>query len=46
MPATAQDAPGRGASKVAEIPTAGWKDILRRTYAGFVDDHGMLIAAA
>ena len=45
MPATAQDAPGRGASKVAEIPTAGWKDILRRTYAGFVDDHVMLIAA-
>ena len=36
---------GRGASKVAEIPTAGWKDILWRTYSEVVNDHVMLIAA-
>ena len=44
MPAQ-HDARGRGASKVAEIPTAGWKDILWRTYNEVVDDHVLLIAA-
>ena len=47
MPTTAaqNDARGRGASKVAEIPRAGWKDILWRTYNEVVSDHVMLIAA-
>jgi membrane protein len=36
---------GRGATKVAEIPTAGWKDILWRTYTEVTRDHVMLIAA-
>jgi membrane protein len=39
------EARGRGASKVAEIPTAGWKDILWRTYNEVVHDHVLLIAA-
>ena len=47
MPTTVaqHDARGRGASKVAEIPRAGWKDILWRTYNEVVSDHVMLIAA-
>ena len=46
MPRTvAHDARGRGASKLADIPTAGWKDILWRTYHEVVSDHVMLIAA-
>jgi membrane protein len=36
---------GRGATKVTEIPTAGWKDILWRTYNEVVNDHVLLIAA-
>jgi membrane protein len=36
---------GRGASEVTDIPAAGWTEILRRTYAEFIDDHVMLIAA-
>ena len=47
MPTTVaqNDARGRGASKVAEIPRAGWKDILWRTYNEVVNDHVLLIAA-
>ena len=47
MPTTVSqhDARGRGASRVAEIPTTGWKDILWRTYNEVVNDHVMLIAA-
>ena len=44
-PVAQHDARGRGASKVAEIPTAGWKDILWRTYNEVVNDHVLLIAA-
>lgn len=36
---------GRGARSVSEIPTAGWKDVLWRTYNEVVNDHVMLIAA-
>ena len=43
--ATQHDARGRGASKVAEIPRAGWKDIFWRTYSEVIGDHVMLIAA-
>jgi membrane protein len=43
--ATQHDARGRGASKVAEIPRAGWKDIFWRTYNEVIGDHVMLIAA-
>ena len=47
MPTTVaqHDVRGRGASKIAEIPRAGWKDILWRTYNEVVSDHVMLIAA-
>ena len=45
IPVVPHDAPGRGATTVAEIPTAGWKDVLRRTYAAVVEDHVLLIAA-
>jgi membrane protein len=47
MPTTVaqHDPRGRGASKVADIPRAGWKDILWRTYHEVVNDHVMLIAA-
>ena len=47
MPTTVaqNDARGRGASRVAEIPRAGWKDILWRTYNEVVNDHVLLIAA-
>ena len=44
-PVAQHDARGRGASKVAEIPTAGWKDILWRTYNEVVNDHVLLIGA-
>ena len=43
--ATQHDARGRGVSKVAEIPRAGWKDIFWRTYNEVIGDHVMLIAA-
>jgi membrane protein len=36
---------GRGATRVADIPKAGWKDILWRTYDEVTCDHVMLIAA-
>jgi len=36
---------GGDASKVTEIPIAGWKDILRRTYGEVVSDHVTLVAA-
>ena len=36
---------GRGASKVAEIPPAGWRDILWRTYNEVDSDHVLLVAA-
>ena len=36
---------GRTATKVSGIPSAGWKDILWRTYKEIVDDHVMLVAA-
>ena len=46
MPArTRHDGRGRGASRVAAIPAAGWKDILWRTYSEVVSDHVLLIAA-
>ena len=44
-PVTQHDARGRGATKVSDIPTPGWKDILWRTYNEVVSDHVMLIAA-
>lgn len=43
--AAKNDVPGRGASTVAEIPAAGWRDILRRIYDQVSEDHVMLIAA-
>ena len=36
---------GREATNVSEIPKAGWKDILWRTYNEVTNDHVMLIAA-
>jgi membrane protein len=36
---------GRGATRLAEIPGLGWKDILWRTYHEVTNDHVMLIAA-
>ena len=44
-PVTQHDARGRGATKVSDIRTPGWKDILWRTYNEVVSDHVMLIAA-
>ena len=43
-PVAQHDVRGRGASGVG-IPTAGWKDILWRTYNEVVSDHVLLIAA-
>ena len=36
---------GRGASNLAEIPPAGWRDILWRTYSDLGSDHVLLVAA-
>jgi membrane protein len=36
---------GRGAERIAEIPPAGWKDILWRAYAEVGNDHVLLVAA-
>lgn len=36
---------GRGASKPAEIPAKGWKDILLRVFQEFGEDRVMLVAA-
>ncbi len=35
---------GRGARSPAGIPARGWRDILRRTWTGFNDDHIVVIA--
>jgi len=46
MPTTpSENARGRSATRVSEIPGAGWKDILWRTYNEITNDHVMLIAA-
>lgn len=36
---------GRDATGVTEIPKAGWKDVLWRTYEEITEDHVLLIAA-
>jgi len=43
-PKTAASEPGRTADSPVEIPRAGWKDVLRRTYGGINDKNLFLIA--
>jgi membrane protein len=47
MPPTADHDAGHGreASSVSQIPLAGWKDILSRTYREVNEDHILLVAA-